>query len=178
MAKRVPKEREIAVLAMLARGDTVREIAKTTEISSVAVSAIKKRNPEVFKYIQKRYIDKHLVSTTKILNKSNSLIERKLDTVEDDETTKNELLERYRNNEIDYKEYKRLSMGLIEASLSELTTVSREMANQLEKMKSDEEPKNQTSNSREQTEELLNLMKEGNHVELQRILFTPKEENA
>lgn len=170
------KSTQITALTLLARGDTVRDISEQLGISEPVVTNIKKKNLETLNLIRQKHLEKRIQSSGKILDKANKLINRKLETADKDTVIKNDLLEQYRNGEIDYKEYQKQVFGLVDLSISELTRVSSEMQNQIQKNESEVGNDSSPEESKEQMEQLMKAIKDGDQVIMERLVFGSKSE--
>lgn len=171
MAKRTDKSTKITALTLLARGDTIREVSEELGLSVPTVQSIKNKNSEIIQTIHRRMLDRKIQNANKILDKSNKMISKKLDKAELDETKKNELLEQYRNGEIDYKEFQQQTMGLAEVTIDQLTRVSREMSDQLKKNEIENPNPNSPQDNAEQLKQLMDAIQNGDEVTMQRITF-------
>lgn len=162
---------------MLARGDTYRAIGDELGITPMSVKNIKDRNPDTLQIMKTKLIDNKITSAAKILSKSHKLIEGRLDQIEDDDGRRRELDLMLENDEIDQKEWRTRRSVLRDASINELTSVSREMfsQSQIEQGK----PTN-ISGNQEASQYMLDIteaIKSGDTVKLQQIIFNPKETN-
>lgn len=173
------KNTEMKILAMLVRGDTHRSIAEAMGLNVNTITTIKKRNPDTLKIMREKLSEAHANSAAKILTKSRKLLESKLDQLQSDDDKRLELVRQYEDGEIDHEEFDIKLRTLKQATLSELTGVSREMFNQ--NQVENQQPTSIVGNSHEQKKQLVDLVRaieSGNEVELQKIIFNPKSDEV
>lgn len=135
---KIDAKTETQVVALIARGDSyssiVEQLAKDgISLTPAAITGIKQRNTQALSYIQQRLADHEIGKTTRILDKTRNMIEKKLDDAGKCEDERLELRELYDNGEIDAREYLRRNDELVRryhVTIKDLTTVSKEMFTQ------------------------------------------------
>lgn len=153
MATKIDTSTELKVIAMLARGDSMSAISEEIGISHVTVANIKKRNPDTLAIVKTKLVERQSVLASRILAKANAKIEQRLD--EDDNKD-----------------------SLTRMSVKDLTSISHELFNQRQV-----EEGNPTSISasdpkaREAFDKLKQAIKNGDTVELQRLVLNPPDDN-
>lgn len=173
---RLDTDTQLQILALLARGDTHKQIAGVVGVSEATVKSVRERNPAALTVIQERMMDHKITSSRKILSKAHGLIERKLDKIMEAEVAREDASARLRSGEIDFEGYKREVMGLIDATLPELNTVAKEAFNQsqIEAGK----PTSISSATGEAKEDLLRLaeaLRAGDEERLSKIIFSERD---
>lgn len=128
---------EARVVAMIARGDSYTSISEQLkkegiEVAVSTVGAIKKRNPEALQHMQRILVDDQTTHAQKILNKSRTLIDRRLTEAMKVEEELAELHEEYHDGVIDDEEYRHRFDYIMrqQVSLPELNQVAKESFNQ------------------------------------------------
>jgi hypothetical protein len=99
----------------------------------MAISDVKKRNGQALSYIQQKLADHEISKTTRILEKTRAMIEKRLEAADGNSTQMRELIELRDEGLIDDDEYAKLSYQSMRAndiSIKDLTTVSKEMFTQ------------------------------------------------
>lgn len=140
----VSRQDEEQILARIARGDKISDIAAAYSLSTQAIYAIKKRNPDTLAELIDTNTEYQRKKARTILDKANSKIEELLD--EDD----------------DKEDGKKLSVG-------QLLAISREMHTQ---SKEDDAPPPTNPLNAEQTLAAIGAaLKDGNEVELTKLAF-------
>lgn len=131
--KALDNQTEARVVAMIARGDSYSSIhAQLTregiEVSVSTIGAIKKRNPEALQHMKSILMADQQTHAQKILNKSRTLIDRKLSNALSVEDELANLHEDYNDGKIDAEEYTHRFDYLVrqELGISELNSVSKE----------------------------------------------------
>lgn len=127
---------------MLARGDTKTKIHETTGIPIASISNIKKRNPEALAVIEQRILDHNTIKAQELLDKANNIIEQKLDNVAE---------------------------GLEKSSLTELTSVSREMHSQAKQGAESEKTSPNPQSTEDQLKSIVRALEKGDEIELLKI---------
>lgn len=166
---------EMKALAMLVRGDTHKSIGQELGISAQTVVKIRDRNPDTLAIMKNKLVEKQISNAAKILDKSHRLLDDQLSQVEDAEQVRREARREYIDGLIDKKEFDARLRMLPKASISDLTSVSREMFNQsqIEQGK----PTSISGNPDEAKKQFLDLaeaIKAGDEVKLQQIIFNEK----
>lgn len=170
---RLNNEQKMEVLALVARGDTAGKISQHFEaeygfpVSPQTISHTKKSNAGALQKIQERMVEKTADGTAEILNRSRRMLNTKLKRAESDENEIDKLHQRYRDNEISWAEYQRLKEGYKTVSIDSLAKVTKEMHAQT----LDHNPDTQPTTDPRALEQLTDAIKNGDAVELQRIIF-------
>lgn len=193
---RLTTDQKMAALAMIARGDTLSQVAANllTEyevtISESAIRKIKSLHQETILKMQETIADGKAAEAGDISKRSRHLINRRLDKAERDERALEELDQKYRDGEIDggAEEYRRRKAGLLKISVAELINISKTMHAQtiripaLPQLPDTTTPQANLPPGAGQTpaqlEALLGAIKAGNTVEIQRLIFTPGNNNV
>lgn len=175
----IDTQTETKVVAMIARGDSYSTIKENLElegttISTTAISDIKKRNTEALNQIQSAIVQAQTSQATRLLGKSRTIIERRLDK----ELNRAEDIDEYRqlwlNGEISYEEYRDevLKYGDKAMSTAELTSLTKEMfhQSQIEQGKPTAISENPTQ-AKENLSTLLRAISQGDEAAMVRAIF-------
>jgi len=166
MAKRkIDAQTEVRIVALLARGDTYKNIKQTLEDEGVLLSIsgitdIKQRNSMALEQIKSSLVQHETSKATRILDKAKKHLEQKLDSIDNYEERVSILKNKHESGEIDGEQYKNMSMMLRDdasVTIKDLVTVSKEMFNQSQ-IESNK-PTSITSNPEENKRNLLILLK-------------------
>lgn len=171
---KVSTETSLQILALIARGDTLTSISQQTGIAITTIADLKKRNQSALSLIESRMIEHKISNATKLLDKSQSLIEKKLDRVASAADLRQEALEEYRTGAIDSDEFRAKTFGLPDATLTELNGIAKESFNQSQ---IEQGKPTSITNSPEAKEDLLALaqaLKDGDEVEMYKLVFNSK----
>lgn len=167
----VPPQDEMQILARVVRGDSYDSIATDFSISKGTITNIKNRNPETLAILQENLLAHRQTQASSILEKANKAIDKRIDESEEFDTKLAELQRQYRDGEIDEDVFRVRVNKLQRLSITELTSVSREMHAQSKTQNPDERP---AMNPNETKEYLVNLAKgleSGDEVVLERLIF-------
>lgn len=175
--EKVPMEKQLAILAQVARGDTEKTIAAKEGVHVRTVANIKARNPEALQIIQNKLIQHQVSSSKKILVKSQELIQEKLDKAGRADRQRDELYKKLSSQEIDYKTYKAGMDKIYDPTIVELNQVSKEAfhQSQIEENLPTSIPGGGTSAA--DLVALVDAIKGGDEVVLQRMVFR-RDENV
>lgn len=121
---------EVKVVALLARGDTQKSIAEEVGISPASVGVIKGRNADILSEIHGALVLQNTKQAKKILDRSHTLIDKRLSAEEQNYDDRVELKDKLDNSEITYSQYLSGLRAIPTISLAELTGLSKEMFNQ------------------------------------------------
>lgn len=173
MKKRTDLDLELQVIAMLARGDTHEAIHKETGLAITTVAQIKKRNPKALATIADRLVAHKATRARQLLDKTQSIIESKLDRVSDSEAKRDKYFQQFRDGLLSYEEYRDLVVNLTDASLTELNAISKEAfhQSQIESGKPTSIAANSPHEAKEELLALAQAIKDGDEVVLERIVF-------
>lgn len=166
------------IFALMARGDTQNQINDflkknhNVTLSPSNLSLMKSRHKETIEAMVRAIQENELAGVEKLMKKSHRLLGRKLDRAEREMTELEELDEAYRNNKISPKEYKRIKTTLLDVSILEIASVSKNLHVQTG-LSQPEISHPASAGAPIQTEALLNAIKNGDTVELQRIILNP-----
>ncbi len=147
---------ERKAVTMLARGDTQQKVANKLSIPQSTVSAIKKRNSELLANIEERVENYRAEKAAELLTKSQKLLTKKLDKLDTNDG------------------------ALSQTKLSELVTVMKEAHQQIRLETGKPTSISSTANvppeqaTTENLEDLVKAIKEGDEIELQRLVFRAK----
>lgn len=186
---RLTTDQKMAALAMIARGDTLSQVAGhllteyEVQITESALSKIKKAHMDTIIKMQETISDGQVADAEAILGRSRRLLNRRLDKAERDERALEELDQKYRDGEISsVEEYRRRKAGLLKISIAELTNISKTMHSQTIKLPPAPQlpsgdgvpalPLGHVSTPAH-LEALLKAIKDGNTVEITRLTFNP-----
>jgi hypothetical protein len=177
--ERTDTETEMRVLAMVARGDTYSAIRAQLQedgitMSPATITAIKKRNPKALAKMESMLADHATSSAQKILKKAHKLIDKRLEQADNSEKDAEELHKKYEAGEITFKEYLDATARLFKISVSELTSLSKEMFHQSQVEQG--KPTSITESAMDAKQEVVDIAKaleNVDEVELQRIIFRP-----
>lgn len=175
---------EKKVLALLARGDTGKEIAAQLkaeddiDISPQGILAVGKRNAGALSVIKNKIQAKQTSNAVAILDKSRNLIEKRLNRAERLELLLDDLAAQFAAGEIDADEYLSRIRMIPSITLTELSSVAKEAFNQsqVEAGALGALPGVTPAEAQAQLAVLVKAIQSGDEVELQRIVFNPKRE--
>lgn len=171
-----PMETEMKVLAMMVRGDRQEDIAKEVGLNRTTVIEIKKRNQETLDIMRAKLADHRLGQATKILDKANKAIERRVDRQIEADTQLDRIRKRFEAGEIDITEYRQQIAGLEKTTLTELVAVSKEMHSQAKtEMETLKNPAGSPQETKQRLIDLVEAIKAGDEVALERIVFKKAE---
>lgn len=174
--KRTDTETSIKVLALIARGDSAREVSEATGVKETTVVAIKNRNPTALAAIRERMVDHQVSSSKKILSKSHKLIERKLDKAATADTERAQALKEYKEGDIEYKELQARLGAIYDPTITELNAVSKEAFNQSQiEMGKPTSISNSPAEAKNQLNSLVEALNVGDEVALFKMVLTPGE---
>lgn len=186
---RLTTDQKLRALALLARGDTLSQVAAqlltdfNVKVTESALSQLRRAHQETLDKMRDAMVEAESASAEALLKRTHRMIGARLDRADRDGKELEELDRSWREGEIkDYEVYRRRKAGLMKISINELTTVSRTMHTQTVKMPAlppgDPDrgpavlPSGHHSNPAE-LEALLESIKHGNTVEMQRLIFNP-----
>ena len=184
--RKLDTSQRMQVIALMARGDTFAEInAYLLEHFGVTLNPktltdMKKVHGDTIALMQRTHEEAETADAAQLLIRTRRLIGRKLTRAERDAKDLADLDYQRREGEITEADYHQRRTGLIEMSIQELVTVSKEMHSESSKPLGGELlpglPDGGGNSNLALTEALLNAIKTGNHVEIQRlILRSPNE---
>jgi hypothetical protein len=173
-----PMPIQMKVIAYIARGDEYTQIQAQIkeefdrDLAMPTITAIKRRNLEALSIIKSSVIKEEAITAKKLLEQSRALIGTKLTRAEKDAMYLEDQESLFRRGKISLKEYKANIATTHLPTLTELTSVSKEMHHQ-------DEAASQTNNDASKPEnaaDVWKMLKEGDDIELQRMVFGKKEE--
>lgn len=148
-------------------------------ITESALSQLKKTHADTITKMQDSLSESAAEDADAILKKTRRILSVRLDRAQRDESALAEVDRDYREGKIKNPEdYRRKKAGYLKISIAELTNISKTMHAQTVKVP--ELPPGVTpgalpagggAQNPAQLEALLNAIKDGNHVEIQRIVF-------
>lgn len=149
-------------------------------ITESALYAIKRDHSDTVTRMQETMADSAVADADAILKKSRVMIAKKMQKADRDGNTLEQLDQQYRDGDLEMSEYRRKKSGLLKMSVHELTQISKTMHDQVIKVPGELPPGGAGSlppggSSPAQLEALLLAIKAGNTVELQRLIFNPRE---
>jgi len=159
MSKKITPALETKVLALIARGDSYKDISATLTkeddhaLSVPAISLIKKKNSTALLAIQNAMRQESAGRVNRITNKANRALEDKLDNHLTTEEKKNEAYKQLANGDIEKDEYYALIEGLTEMQTKDIIAVSKESFRQAQL--ADGKPTNISENPKQAREQLL-----------------------
>ena len=180
-------------LARIARGDTLAMVQKwlldehEITISLPALSGLKKNHAKAITDMQQKMLDAQAIDAEAIMKRSRALINRKIAKAERDQTQIEELDEQYRDGVISLDELRRKKKGLLDLSIAELTRIGSAMLDQTKTAPLPPDAPALGSGNPGASglpsptlEATIQALKEGNTVELQRIIFNgaPKDDKS
>lgn len=177
--KQLSRDKELEIVSMIARGDRYEDIHQETGVAIATVGRVKQRNLTALKKIEQKLAEHKARKTARLLDKTNDLIESKLDKAKTNVDAGEELWQRYQNSEITLREYIDAVKTFEKLTLTELTSVSKEMFSQ-NKAEEAKSGSGGAETSKAETQLALNAileaMEQGDAVTLQQIIFAPKEQ--
>ena len=192
MSKRIlDAHTEIQVVALMVRGDTQDEIINYLEtekgisISNAALTAVKKRNSEAFTFMRSTLAEVETNKATDLLYKSHQALENKLNSHLNAAEELAKVDAQYEAGEFDdplhpesaereYRWRKELVLRNTNMSVSELTTLSKEMFNESQVLAGKPTSITDNAHPEENVKRLLTAMKDGDEVGMLNAIFNPK----
>lgn len=171
------------VLALMARGDTYAQIRAHLQsqyditISDNSLSDIKKRHGDTLAEMTRTMVEHEAIEAEDLLKKTRRMIGRKLSQAEQDANKLAKLDEQYREGDITKSQYDLKRAGLLGLSINQLVAVSKEMHNQVMKDIPPGLPPGASATGAigggnpAITEAIVAAIKNGDTVELQRLVF-------
>lgn len=184
-APKLDTAQKMKVLAMLARGEryaTIQSILKKDHDIDYSINSIrllKKNHAETIAEMEAMIIEREASEAEQIRVRALASVSRKLDRASKDESELAELDRAYRDGELEIAEYKRRKKGLLDLSVTELLSVSKEMYAQTGKGKNASIAPGSPAGGGEgianpQTlEVLMDAIKRGDTVTLQQMVINP-----
>lgn len=172
MGKRTDPNKQLEVVAMFARGDTYAQVHERTGIAIPTLQKIKDRNREALDIIKGRMLSHAASKAAKIKDKALDLIEYKVDKASEADKSKEEIIRQAQEGEITWDEANTALRTLYDASLSDLTAVSREMHQQIKsESQSALDGSVAPQVTKDHLKEVVAALDSGDEIELQRIVF-------
>lgn len=181
--KKLNAAQRMQVFALLARGDNSTEINRFLKknyditLTPKAYTDMRQRNRETIEAMRSTIVEHQALEAEALMQKSRKILNRKLDIVSSDIDRLEEAKEMLANGDIDHKEFQNIKMQLDKVNLVEISNVSKSLFDQTKLASSDDETRAPASNAL-QTEALLKAIKNGDTVELQRIILNPGENSG
>lgn len=141
---RTDHKTELQVITRIARGIKYQEIYEEVGVPVSTIKKIKRRNVELLFEVKQEIIKKDAVTAARILHKSRTLLERRLD---------------------------RALAGLETISTKELVATTKEMFSQSQVEKNEDTESNHQELSPERSQAMLEAIKTDDTVTLARLLF-------
>ena len=191
---RLTMEQKLRALAYIARGDTVSQVVAhlledyDLTISEAAIYRIKRDHRDDIAKLQDRLADSVAADTEQLIRAGRVQIAKKLQKADRDGSELEVLDQQYRDGEIDKATYQRKKTGLLNLSVNQLSDLTTKLTNQQMLARrggaavpeTPELPDGAATRATipggstpAQLEAMLAAIKDGNTVELQRIVFTP-----
>ncbi len=130
MPKTYDTQTQLKVLALFVRGDTYAQVSQATGIPIPTLNKIKTRNKVSLDLMKSRVVEHQASMSKKLLEKSQGIMERKLNRVEVSELIRDKAYQQLQDKVIDRDEFNRLTSGLSDLTITELNSVSKEAFNQ------------------------------------------------
>jgi hypothetical protein len=148
MAKKLDIATQLQLLARIARGDSYTQISKDTEIPITTIQSVKERNTAALVSIQDKLVAHTISTSKKQLTKAQDIIDKKLDRIKEDKEP---------------------------ASLTELNAIQREAFHQSQ-IESGKPTSINATDTEAQLIHLADAIKNGDDLELYKIVFKPGEQ--
>lgn len=177
--RKLSQPQRMQVFALMARGDTAKQINDFLEkqhgltLNASSISEMRTKHKDTIEEMRATIQQNELVEVESLMQKSRRLLNRKLDRADRDMSELEQLDEDYRNGSVDSVEYKRKKATLMNVSITEIAMVSKNLHEQSKKSDDPNNPALPAGNPL-QTEALLKAIKQGDTVELQRIILNPQ----
>lgn len=172
----VSPQDEMQILALIARGGmSFEKIAEKFNTTQPTITNIKKRNPDTLAILKENLVNHRTTMATAILDKANKAIEKKLDDSEAYDSKVVELRQEWIEGAITEEEYNARLRGLQKLTVTELTSISREMHSQTKSDGPDKTPPMNPGEAQAYLVELAKGLESGDEVVLERLVFTKKE---
>jgi hypothetical protein len=180
----------MVVLALLARGDGNAKIVAFLrenygiDTSEGSISQIKKTHADTLALMKQKIQEHELSNVEDLLEKTRTMIGRKLNRAEKDSQTLEDLDYQFHNGEISEKEYKEKRKGLLDLSIGQIINVSKEIHNQVVKsappggIPPGAGTLGLPSGNAALTDAIVAAIKRGDTVELQKLVLNPGGPNA
>lgn len=186
---RLTTDQKLRALTLLARGDTLSQTSGHlldeygVTVSESALSQLRKQHTDTISKMQDTMAEAEAADAEQILKKSRKMIGARLARAERDSSELEQLDREYRENEIDYSEYKRKKATLMKISINELNNIAKATHTQIMRERGGDPPDPSKTlppgstpalgSTPAHLEALLNAIKAGNTVEIQRLVFNP-----
>lgn len=160
------------VVALIARGDkTHQQIGKEMGVSASAISQISMKNKDAIISAKSQIAEYKTAKVARLLDKTHDLIDKRLSKAELADQRAEEYAEQYEDGEIDNKKYYALMRSVKQISNADLIAMSREMFTQSEKTDPDDPASKSVESQKKQLMELMQGLKDGDEVILERLTF-------
>ena len=174
---RLNTQQRMLILAMLARGDNQKDIISEIDarfgvaISGVLISQIKKRHADVLDTMTKEIMKAETEDAQMLLSEARRQISGKLKKSRSDESKLEALDRKYRNGDLTKAEYTQQRSGYLTLSVRDLGDLSDKLYKQATNHGQDDEDPNKQMGDMRMVQEITKAIKDGNTIELQRIIF-------
>ncbi len=156
---------------MVARGDRYEDIAPKFNITPGTITDIKQRNPDTLAILKENLMTHRVSQATKILDKANKAIEQKLDESESFDDKVQAINQEWAEGVITDEERNAKLRVLSKLTISDLTSISREMHNQSKTEGEDKPPPLTPQESQQYLVDLAKGLESGDAVVLERLVF-------
>lgn len=179
---KTPLHIEMKIVAMMSRGDKYDTIISTLaeqDNFSIAISTLKNikgRNHDALEIMRSSVIKFEEANAEQLLRRTHNMIGKRLGQAERDAMTMERLDEELAEHEITLKEYNHLRSKLKLPTLTELTTVNKEMYAQSKQGKDLDNPT--STNPEVRAKQLRDILNMSDEVALERIVFNVRPENS
>jgi len=173
---RLNTQQRMMVLAMLSRGDTQRQVIDQVDsrfglsISNATVSVIKNKHLDVLETMKTEIIKAETEDAKELLLETRRQLSTKLRKSRNDELKLEEIHKEYREGKIDKKQYERNRSGYLTLGVRDLGDLSKKLHDQSVKSTDSDAPGNNPGNMK-MIDDITRAIKDGNTIELQRIIF-------
>ena len=186
---RLTTDQKLAGLAMMARGDTLSQVAGHlltdygVKVSESWLAKIKTNHRDTIDKMQNTMAEGQAADTEALIKRSRRMINSHMDKAERDSKALEEIDSQFRDGKISVKVYRRKKAGLLKMSVVELIQISKGMYDQTKRdliplaPGASSLPPGHDPNPA-QLEALLQAIAAGNTVEIQRLIFNPLKREA
>lgn len=167
MSAGIDIQTESKIVALMARGDSYKQIMEQVDVNINTLTKIKKRNQDNLTLIKQKSLELEQSNAQAIKDKANKLLSNKLDAAMNNQALLLKAKQDWLDDVITFKEYEVLLRQHKDISVTELVTVSREMHSQSQDHNDDKAPQ-------KDLKALTEAIKNGDTVQLNQMIFNPK----
>lgn len=173
---------ETKIVKWMAHGMPYKDILERLEeenslkINMQTLTNIKKRNYDKLDQFREAIIKEEAATASVLHQRSNKMLQKKLDKADQDTDYLQELKQKYVDGEIDIKEFNQQVEKLEEVSIDQLLKISKEMHSQTSGSSENSSGGGGNTVDPHQAKDLVHALQNSDAVELQRIVFSSQSQ--